>query len=139
MNTSNPSKDVIVYTTGVFDLLHYGHINFLNKARDLGDILVVGLVDDEAVRQEKGDTRPFMSWAMRKYLLQSLICVDYVIKQVTFEPNPKIRVSVIAKGEDQDHVSEDFALKNDIPIVRLQRTEGVSTSKLGGEDASNLE
>ena len=126
MTTSNK----VVYTTGVFDLLHYGHINFLTRASSYGDSLVVGLVADEAVKKQKGKDRPVLSYPERYRLLKALKCVTSIVRQKTFEPNPDFKVDVIVKGEDQDHVSEKYAQKNGIQIVRLDRTKGVSTSQM---------
>lgn len=125
----------VVYTTGVFDLMHHGHINFLNEARKLGDWLVVGLVDDESVKHKKGPKRPILPWSVRRDLLLSLKCVGEVVYQTSFDPEPTIRVQnrqvdVIAKGEDQSHVSEEWARKNNIKIVYIKRTEGVSTTEM---------
>jgi cytidyltransferase-like protein len=118
-----------VYTTGVFDLLHYGHINFLNRASAFGN-LIVGLVDDNAVSEYKGKGRPILPYAERYELLSSLKCVTDIVKQETFEPNPNFKIDIIIKGADQDHIGEEYATKNNIPIVRLSRTEGVSTSQM---------
>ena len=71
------AKKVIV--GGCFDLLHYGHITFLKKAKDLGDTLIVLLESDEKVRRLKGDTRPIHNQNQRKEMLESLSCVDEVI------------------------------------------------------------
>jgi cytidyltransferase-like protein len=129
-----------VFTTGVFDLLHHGHINILNKAAKLGDWLVVGLVSDEAVRKHKGEGRPVLPWNERRDLLLSLKAVGEVLYQRDFDPGPTLtksnrQVDVIVKGEDQQHISEDYAGKNNIPIVRLGRTKGVSTTEMIQNDS----
>jgi rfaE bifunctional protein nucleotidyltransferase chain/domain len=69
----------VVFTNGCFDLLHVGHVRLLQAARALGDVLVVGLNDDEAVRALKGAGRPFMPAEERAELLAALEPVDYVI------------------------------------------------------------
>jgi rfaE bifunctional protein nucleotidyltransferase chain/domain len=123
----------VVYTTGVFDLLHHGHINLLNKAKKLGNWLIVGLVDDDAVRQQKGEGRPVLSYAQRRDLLLSLKCVSEVVQQKSFDPTTNLRgrqIDVIVKGEDQDHISEEYAKEHEIPIVRFERTKGVSTTEM---------
>ncbi len=68
----------VVLTNGVFDLLHYGHLRYLYAARDLGDVLVVGLNSDSSTRRYKGPLRPFVSEAERAALLLALEPVDYV-------------------------------------------------------------
>ncbi len=70
--------DRIVFTNGVFDLLHLGHLRYLERARSLGDVLVVGVNSDESTRRMKGATRPLVPADERAELLAALICVDYV-------------------------------------------------------------
>lgn len=68
----------IVFTNGVFDLLHLGHLRYLERARSLGDVLVVGVNSDESTRRMKGAARPLVPADERAELLAALICVDYV-------------------------------------------------------------
>lgn len=68
----------VVFTNGCFDLLHPGHVTYLEAARNLGDLLVVGLNSDESVRRLKGPTRPILSQADRSIVLAGLRSVDYV-------------------------------------------------------------
>jgi D-beta-D-heptose 7-phosphate kinase / D-beta-D-heptose 1-phosphate adenosyltransferase len=93
----------IVFTNGCFDLLHVGHIHYLQHARALGDRLVVGLNDDASVRQLKGTGRPVISQAERARILAALACVDYVT--LFGEPTPLtliklVRPDVLVKGGD---------------------------------------
>jgi D-beta-D-heptose 7-phosphate kinase/D-beta-D-heptose 1-phosphate adenosyltransferase len=93
----------IVFTNGCFDLLHVGHIHYLQHARTLGDRLVVGLNDDASVRQLKGAGRPLIPQAERARILAALACVDYVT--VFGEPTPlalikHVRPDVLVKGGD---------------------------------------
>ena len=67
-----------VFTNGCFDLLHLGHIRYLQEARDLGDFLILGLNSDESVRQLKGPTRPLVAEQERAEILAALSCIDYV-------------------------------------------------------------
>lgn len=69
----------VVFTNGCFDLLHRGHVEYLRQARNLGDYLIVGLNDDEAVRQLKGPGRPLMPEEDRAVVLAELRCVDAVV------------------------------------------------------------
>ncbi len=68
-----------VLVGGCFDLLHFGHIKFLEEAKKSGDYLVVALESDENVRRTKGETRPIHTQEQRKAMLESLTCVDEVI------------------------------------------------------------
>ena len=81
----------VVLTNGVFDLLHTGHLYYLQKARDLGDALIIALNADESVRVLKGPARPVQSEAQRAYALGALACVDAVV--IFREPRltPEIR------------------------------------------------
>jgi rfaE bifunctional protein nucleotidyltransferase chain/domain len=73
------SGKTVVFANGCFDLLHVGHIRYLQSARQLGDALVVGLNSDESVRQLKGPQRPLMPEDERAEILAALSCVDYVV------------------------------------------------------------
>ena len=73
------SGKTVVFANGCFDLLHVGHIRYLQSARQLGDALVVGLNNDESVRRLKGPQRPLMPENERAEILAALACVDYVV------------------------------------------------------------
>lgn len=81
----------VVLTNGVFDLLHTGHLHFLNEARNLGDFLVVALNDDASVRLLKGPQRPVQTEEQRAYALASLACVDAVVVFKTSRLDAEIR------------------------------------------------
>lgn len=93
----------IVFTNGCFDLLHVGHVKYLQKARSYGDILVLGLNSDASVRRLKGEKRPLIGEAERAHILAALDCVDYV---VIFDEDTPLRLietlkpSVLVKGGD---------------------------------------
>lgn len=94
----------IVFTNGVFDLLHFGHLQQLKQARAFGDVLIVGLNSDASVKQlGKGPERPLMPQAARQALLEELRCVDAVV--VFEEPTPleliqQLQPDVLVKGAD---------------------------------------
>lgn len=93
----------VVFTNGCFDLLHPGHIFALEAARNLGDLLVVGVNSDASVRQNKGPERPIVPAAERAELLATLECVDYVV--VFDSPTPRdliarVLPAVLVKGSD---------------------------------------
>jgi cytidyltransferase-related domain len=108
----------IVFTNGCFDILHVGHVDYLSKARRLGDVLVVGLNNDSSVKKIKGEGRPINKELDRAKVLAALSAVDYV----TFfgEPTPeklimKLRPDLLVKGGDwkvKDIVGGDFVTKN---------------------------
>ena len=97
------SGKTVVFANGCFDLLHVGHIRYLQGARQLGDVLVVGLNSDQSVRRLKGPQRPLMPENERAEILAALACVDYVV--LFQEPNVEAVLRVLkpdiqCKGTD---------------------------------------
>jgi D-beta-D-heptose 7-phosphate kinase/D-beta-D-heptose 1-phosphate adenosyltransferase len=93
----------VVFTNGCFDLLHIGHIRYLEEARNLGDILIVAVNTDDSVRHIKGPDRPIVSENERAELVASLHCVDFVTFFDTPDPLPLIKYllpDVLVKGAD---------------------------------------
>ena len=96
-------KPRVVFTNGCFDLLHPGHVDYLQRARKLGDLLVVALNADESVRKLKGPTRPINALADRQVVMAGLECVDFV---TSFEEDTPLELmlllkpSLIVKGGD---------------------------------------
>ncbi len=93
----------VVFTNGVFDLLHPGHIDILSESRGLGDALVVGVNSDDSVRRLKGPTRPIRGEADRAYVLAALESVDAVVlfsDDTPLELILSLKPDVIAKGGD---------------------------------------
>lgn len=94
----------VVFTNGVFDLLHPGHVELLEHARSLGERLVVGVNDDGSVRRLKGEKRPIFPLAERMEVLAALECVDFVVPFAEDTPLELIRdlgcVDVLVKGGD---------------------------------------
>ena len=96
-------KKTVVFTNGVFDIIHRGHIEYLAKAKSLGDVLVVGLNSDTSVRRIKGEKRPIVIEADRAFVLANLTPVDYVC--VFDEDTPLNLISstlpdILVKGAD---------------------------------------
>ena len=93
----------IVFTNGCFDILHRGHVTYLNQARDLGDLLIVGINSDESVKRLKGPERPVNVLEDRAYVLSALKSVDYVI---SFEEDTPLNLinlimpDILVKGGD---------------------------------------
>lgn len=126
----------VVFTNGVFDLLHPGHIDVLRAARALGDALVVGLNSDASVHRLKGPDRPVRREAERAYVLAALRCVDAVTIFDEDTPLELVRLltpDVIVKGGDYTEASvvgarEVRARGGDVVIVPL--TPGQSTTSI---------
>ncbi len=93
----------IVFTNGCFDLLHAGHVKYLQKARSLGDLLVLGLNSDASVRRLKGDKRPLINEEERAHILAALDCIDFVVlfdEDTPLELITALRPDILAKGGD---------------------------------------
>ena len=126
--------DRIVFTNGCFDILHAGHLSYLEKARALGDCLVIGLNTDASVRALKGPSRPVVPLEQRAILLAGLSCVDYVIPFAEKTPERLIRFvrpDILAKGADytEDNiVGADFVRECGGQVHCLPLWEGLSTS-----------
>jgi rfaE bifunctional protein nucleotidyltransferase chain/domain len=129
-------KKKIVFTNGCFDILHAGHADYLNKAKSLGDILVVGINSDASVRRIKGEKRPILPQQMRAYLLDSLKPVDYVVifeEDTPLELIKAIKPDVLVKGADWDLeriVGADFVLSYGGRVERIPFSFDISTSKV---------
>lgn len=98
-----PRDRKVVFTNGVFDILHRGHVEYLYGARELGDVLVVGVNTDDSVRRLKGPTRPVVPLEDRLYLLAGLGCVDAVTPFASDTPRELIAAllpDVLVKGGD---------------------------------------
>ena len=119
-----------VMTYGTFDLLHYGHINILKRAKSLGDYLIVGLSSDE-FNELKGK-KSVMSYEERKEILESIRYVDKVIKESNWEQKvddiTKYNIDVFVIGDDWEG-KFDF-LKEYCEVVYLPRTKSISTTLL---------
>ena len=126
----------IVFTNGCFDLLHSGHIQYLNEAKEYGDKLVIGLNSDASVRRLKGKGRPVKSQECRADILASMSAVDLVI--IFDEDTPltligKILPGVLVKGGDwkpQDIVGYDIVMKNGGEVKSLSFLDGYSTTAI---------
>jgi D-beta-D-heptose 7-phosphate kinase/D-beta-D-heptose 1-phosphate adenosyltransferase len=107
----------IVFTNGVFDIIHRGHVEYLTQAKSLGDVLIVGLNSDSSVKIIKGNSRPVVNEEDRAYVLSNLKPVDYVL--IFSEDNPlnlinKVLPDVLVKGADwsEDKIIGADTVKN---------------------------
>lgn len=125
-----------VFTNGVFDLLHRGHVDYLQRARALGDLLIVGLNTDSSTRQIKGFLRPLIKQADRAAVLSALECVDYI---VLFNEDTPARLiarllpDILVKGADykeKDIVGAEAVKARGGKVVRIKYLRGYSTTRL---------
>ena len=128
--------EVLVLTNGCFDLLHPGHIDYLRRARDLGDRLIVLVNDDESVSNLKGPNRPINNLNFRKRMLAALESVDYVCHFSTSTPAMQIesiQPDILVKGGDYkvgDIAGSDFVLAHGGRVEVLPFTDGYSSSQI---------
>ena len=126
----------IVFTNGVFDILHPGHVRYLQAARALGDVLIVGLNSDESVRRNKGPERPINPETERAEVVAALACVDAVVVFGEDIPDRIIRLvqpDVLVKGADwaaDRIVGRDTVEARGGTVVRMPIEEGFSTTSL---------
>jgi len=133
----------IVFTNGCFDLLHPGHIDYLSRARDLGDILVLGLNSDDSVHRLKGPSRPILDEKSRALILASLSFIDAVILFDEDTPIDLIRTvmpDVLVKGGDyvaEKVVGYEFVTQHGGQVIILPFLEGFSTTSIEKKILSN--
>jgi len=123
----------LVYTAGVWDLLHQGHLNLLEGSKALGDLLVVGIVSDSGAAAYK--RRPVQPELMRLAIVRALRVVDFAVIQPTTDPTPMleaIRPCVVTHGDDWERFREghESLARLGIQFVRLPYTKGISTGRL---------
>lgn len=121
-----------VLTYGTFDLLHYGHIRLLKRAKELGDYLIVAVSTDEfnAIKNKKA----YHDYETRKKMLEAVRYVDLVIPENNWEQKiddvKEYKVDVVAMGSDWSGSDKFDYLKDYCEVVFLDRTEGISTTKI---------
>ncbi len=124
----------VVFTNGCFDILHFGHVAYLQEAASLGDRLVVGLNSDASVKRLKGDNRPINSQDERKAVLEALSCVDEVVvfdEDTPIELIKKVKPDVLVKGGDwspEQIVGSDFVLARGGEVRSLKFVDGFSST-----------
>jgi rfaE bifunctional protein nucleotidyltransferase chain/domain len=126
----------IVFTNGVFDILHPGHLRYLQHARSLGDALIVGLNADASVRRNKGPERPINPQEERAEILEALECVDAVVLFEEDTPDRIIKAiqpDILVKGADWGEdaiVGRDTVEARGGKVVRVPIEQGFSTTEI---------
>jgi len=126
----------VVFTNGCFDLLHVGHIRYLQQARRMGDLLVVAINTDDSVKKLKGPSRPVQPEPDRAEILASLQCVDYVVSFGEDTPLAlieKLKPDVLVKGADwpvDQIVGRELVEGSGGEVATIPYVEGLSTSAL---------
>ena len=125
----------IIFTNGCFDILHRGHATYLQKAKELGDILILGLNSDESIRRLKGESRPINNLEDRAFLIGALESIDFVVpfrEDTPYELIKLVNPSVLVKGADyegKEVVGSDVADE----VVLIEFVAGKSTTNLIGK------
>lgn len=134
-NTEAKNKSV-VFTNGCFDILHVGHINYLNRAKALGDILIIGLNSDKSIKKLKGESRPIVTQRNRALVLSALSAVDFIVIFNNLTPLSLIKAikpDILVKGGDwkvKDIVGAKFVQSYEGVVKSLPYIRGFSTKSI---------
>jgi len=124
-------KVIKIFTIGVFDMFHYGHLRLFENAKLLGDHLTVGIVKDKAVRRYKGNNRPIINELMRANIVRALKAVDAIMlmNEFAIPENMFNQFDIFVIGEDQQHIKniEKIPPKK---LTILPREKSISTSDI---------
>ena len=126
----------IVFTNGCFDIIHRGHAEYLFKASQLGDILIIGLNSDESVRRLKGINRPLQDQYSRSVILASFHCVDYVCifnEDTPYELIKTVQPDILVKGGDynpEEIVGYDIVKAKNGEVITIDFVDGYSSSAI---------
>jgi D-beta-D-heptose 7-phosphate kinase/D-beta-D-heptose 1-phosphate adenosyltransferase len=126
----------LVFTNGCFDIIHKGHIDYLNEAKKLGDYLVVGVNSDTSVRTLKGPKRPILTQDERAFIISNLIAVDFVCifdEETPLKLIENVIPDFLVKGADwliDAVVGKEVVEKNDGKVVTIKLTPNKSTTNL---------
>ena len=122
----------IVFTNGCFDIIHAGHVDYLEKAKSFGDVLIVGINSDKSIKRIKGEKRPINPQEHRVKVLSALKCVDYAVifdEDTPIEIIKIIKPDVLVKGADwklEDIVGREYAKS----VKRIEFCYNTSTTKI---------
>jgi D-glycero-beta-D-manno-heptose 1-phosphate adenylyltransferase len=126
----------VVFTNGCFDLIHAGHVDYLSKAKEFGDILIVAVNSDESIRRIKGKTRPITPLSERGFVLSALKAVDYVTpfeEDTPFEIINDLVPDILVKGADwsiENIVGRDTVESNGGEVKTIEFVNNQSTSNI---------
>jgi len=126
----------VVFTNGCFDIIHAGHVDYLLKAKELGDVLIVGMNSDQSVKKIKGDRRPIINERERAVILSNLKPVDFVVLFDEETPQKLIQElvpDILVKGDDwklNDIVGKDVVENNGGEVKTITFINDQSTSKI---------
>ena len=125
----------IVFSNGCFDILHCGHVEYLSKAADLGDVLIIGLNTDASVKRIKGPSRPVNDEKARAVVLAALEFVDAIMffdEDTPYNLIKRVQPDVLVKGKDykaEDIIGYDIVINKGGKVETIELVEGFSTTK----------
>ena len=127
---------MVVFTNGVFDILHAGHVDYLTRAKSKGDILIVAVNSDSSVKKIKGELRPIVPQNERAFIISSLKPVDYVVifdEETPYEIIKNIIPDVLVKGADwtvENIIGRDIVEANGGKVETIEFTNDSSTTNI---------
>ena len=133
----------LVFTNGCFDILHLGHVDYLEKARALGDKLIVGVNTDASVSRLKGPSRPLQDELSRVRIMASLLFTDAIVlfeEETPYELIKSVMPDILVKGDDyavQNIVGHDIVLQNGGAVKTIALVKGYSTSNVVAKIKNN--
>jgi rfaE bifunctional protein nucleotidyltransferase chain/domain len=135
-NDLKRQKKIVVFTNGVFDILHAGHVDYITKAKEKGDILIVAVNSDSSVRRIKGELRPIVPQHERAFIISSLKPVDFVVifdEDTPQEVITKLVPDVLVKGADweiENIVGRDIVEANGGKVETIEFVNNRSTTNI---------
>jgi len=134
----------VVFTNGCFDILHLGHVDYLEKARALGDKLVVGVNTDASVSRLKGPSRPLQDEMSRVRIMASLLFTNAIVlfdEETPYELIKSVMPDILVKGDDytvENIVGHDIVLQNGGAVKTIALVKGYSTSNVVAKISKQL-
>lgn len=134
----------IVFTNGCFDIVHLGHVDYLEKSRQAGDKLIIGLNSDDSVSRNKGKSRPIISEHSRLRVLASLMFVDAVVlfdEDTPYELIAALKPDILVKGNDwsiNNIVGADIVIANGGKVATIDLVPGFSTTNIVEKIKNNI-
>lgn len=132
LNSERSKNKKIVFTNGCFDIIHRGHVEYLQKAKELGDLLILGLNSDLSVKRLKGENRPINKEKDRAIVLAALECIDYITifkEDTPLELIKIVKPDILAKGGDykiENIAGREYAKET----ILIDFLDGYSTSNI---------
>lgn len=132
LNSERSKNKKIVFTNGCFDIIHRGHVEYLQKAKELGDLLILGLNSDLSVKRLKGENRPINKEKDRAIVLAALECIDYITifkEDTPLELIKIVKPDILAKGGDykiENIAGREYAKET----ILIDFVDGYSTSNI---------